>query len=219
MSIASRFVGLMAIAGFACVGVAQAGPLPLDGNAIAGYHGTSAPFFSSQFGTSISASVEYAVYAPGQFNTSFGAGADPSAGTQFVYAYQLFNTGDSATSLALTAITVGLNTGNQGANIGSLPIVNGNYGQLPNSASFSGSPATSARWFYNPTSLPLGAASQVLLFTSPHGPTFKTSSVQGGGLGASQPLPTPVPEPGTIALAILGCAGLLAARFAKNRRA
>ena len=200
---------------------AEAGPLASDGNAAV--HGTSAPlFFSINVGTTflISANVDYGVYAPGKFDLSFGAGADPSGGTQFVYAYQVFNTGANDVNTVANPISIfteGLGPNADAQNIEALPLIHGNYGQLPDSASFAGT--TSARWDYTNNPLPIaGGTSQILLFTSPHGPSLQPGSIQGGGLGASQPLPSPVPEPSTVALMGLGVFFLAGVQLRKRYR-
>ena len=53
---------------------------------------------------SLSSDVDYAVYAPGKFDLSFGSAADPSNGSQYVYAYQLFDVGGNQN---VTAFSVG----------------------------------------------------------------------------------------------------------------
>jgi hypothetical protein len=209
MNTASRLACVATALGIA-MGAAnvQAGPLPLDPNAI--WHGTSAPFFSSiNVGTifEISASVQYAVYNPGKFDLSFGAGADPSNGTQYVYAYQVFNTGVNGPNTVAEPISIfteGLAANANAQNIQALPIANGNFGQLPDHAAFAGTPATSGTWDYTTHNLPLGAQTQILLFTSPHGPIMEPGSVQGGGLGAQNPLPSPAPEPSSLMLLVMG---------------
>jgi hypothetical protein len=206
-----------------CAAGAQAGPLALDPNAV--WHGTSAPlFFSVVAGPTtfeISANVDYAVYNPGKFNLSFGAGADPSGGTQYVYAYEVFNTGANGPNTAAQPISIfteGLGPNANAQNIEALPIVFGNFGQLPDNSSFAGAPPTSGRWDYTTHNLPLGAATQILLFTSPHGPILQPGSVSGGGLGASQPLPSPAPEPSSVILLVMGGLAVLAMRrrFSKS---
>jgi PEP-CTERM motif len=214
MNTASRLACLALALGVAMSATnAQAGPLPLDPNAI--WHGTSAPLFFSISGGGttfeISASVQYAVYNPGKFDLSFGAGADPSNGSQYVYAYQVYNTGANGPTTVAEAISffsVGLGANANAQNIEALPLVNGNFGQLPSSESFGGSPPNSAGWFYSVTPLGLAAQSQILLFTSPHGPTYQSSGVTGNGLSASQPLPSPAPEPSSVILLVMG--GLVA---------
>src|SRR5438552_10825429 len=66
--------------------------LATDLNAMAGFHGTTD--FTSNVGTLfLRAEVDYAVYEPGKFQLTFGPGSDPSNGTQYLYAYELHNTG------------------------------------------------------------------------------------------------------------------------------
>src|SRR5262245_48184350 len=73
---------------------ALAGPLFADPAALPGWTGSSG-FVGANGGFKLNANVEFAVYAPGAFGTSaalgFPGGADPSGGTQFVYAYEIFN--------------------------------------------------------------------------------------------------------------------------------
>ena len=56
--------------------------------------------------TTINAEVDYAVYAPGTFSTSamLGNPADPSAGQDFIYAYEIRNSGTAS----VTKLSVGL---------------------------------------------------------------------------------------------------------------
>ena len=225
MHASSRVTLTMALVLVASVGTLQAGPLPFDPNALAGYKGDTGTLTTTLGGLSISMDLQYAVYAPGAFDLSFGAGADPSAGSQYVYAYQFYNTGTvAAGGFAFSGVSVNLLLGNQAANIEALPLTYGNYGQLPVSASFAGLPPTSARWSYTTANLPLGAQSQILLFTSPHGPTRSTAQAT-GGLGVTTDenhlVPTPVPEPlGSVlvvsAAVVLG--GVAARRTIKSKR-
>lgn len=193
--------------------VAFAGPLPLNPDAIPGWSGTSTINSGLITGRSLDATIDWAVFAPGQFNAYFGAGADPSNGTQYVYAYEVTNIGATVgVSQKLNNMTVGLLPGASAANIGYLPVANGNYGVLPSGSSFGGT--GSARWnFTSPTIALVGGAnvSQVVLFTSPHGPTKVSASIVGGGLNATTTTPnyvaTPIPEPASIALMTI--AGIL----------
>jgi hypothetical protein len=204
------------------VGALQAGPLPLDPNALPAYRGDTGTLTSTLGAFSISMDLQYAVYAPGKFNLSFGPGADPSGGTQYVYAYQFYNAG-SAGAFVFSGVSVNLLLGNQAANIEALPLSFGNYGQLPVSASFASSPPTSARWSYTTANLPVGGQTQILLFTSPHGPTRSTAQAT-GGLGVttdgSHLVPTPIPEPHASVIIVSGVMvlGGAAVRRAITRR-
>ena len=55
--------------------------------------------------------VDYCVYAPGQFSLSFPAWDDPTDGTQYVYAYQIFNDVDRSypSKAPVVRFSVGLN--------------------------------------------------------------------------------------------------------------
>ncbi len=209
------------VACIACMtGSVQAGPLPLDPHAIPGFEGTSTLSFTSG-SLSVSGNIEYAVYAPGQFNASFGTGADPSNGTQYVYAYQVDNTGTvPAGGRNISLLGVTLLPTNGATNIESLPLTYGNFGVVPAASGFAGSPPTTARWLYTSTTIGLGASSQILLFTSPKGPSFASAAITGGGLIANtipaQYVPTPIPEPSTFALMAIAGTCLMMLRRKKQ---
>lgn len=220
MSKATRLMGLMiAVLLAGSASVAWGGPLPLDPNAMGGANqGTK--FFQNIGGpVTLTVNVEYAVYAPGQFTKTFGAGSDPSGGTQYVYAYEAFNMNVPPNPRSLGILTVGLRQGAQAQNIEYLPVIYGNYGLLPVTSSFGGTPPSSARWDYTGHTIPVGQNSQILLFTSPLSPSPITSSVVGGGLGASNTLPSPIPEPASWALLGVGSAALLYRRLRARRLA
>jgi hypothetical protein len=188
--------------------------LATDANAISGFHGTQD--FSTTIGSlSMKGEVDYAVYAPGQFKQSFGAGSDPSSDQRYVYAYQMHNTGGTA-DRDLGFLSVGFDAAGSGgsnpANIGIILV--GDHGDDPSASSFipaGGPPFNSATWNFT-TTLPDGHFSEILLFTSPFAPEFYDASVQGGGLSKQSRLPSPtVPEPGTV-LAACGMLGTLLIR-------
>ncbi len=216
-----RIASVLAISSLG-IGFAHAGPLPLDPNALPGYEGDTGTITATAGSLSISMDIQYAVFAPGQFDLSFGAGADPSGGTQYVYAYQFYNQGTPPGGRVFSGVSVGLVLGNNAANIEALPLGFGNFGQLPTSVSFGGSPPSSARWNYTTSTLPLGAQTQILLFTSPHGPTRSTAQAT-GGLGVTTDLnhlvPTPVPEPDTWMLVGSSVGALLLARALRRKPA
>jgi len=189
--------------------------LATDANAIAGFHGTQD--FSTAIGTlTMKGEVDYAVYAPGQFKQTFGAGSDPSSDKRYVYAYQLHNTGGT-TDRDLGFLSVGFDAAGPGgsnpANIGMLLV--GDHGDDPSASSFipaGGPPFNSATWNFT-TTIPDAHFSEILLFTSPYAPEFYDASVQGGGLSKQSRLPSPVPEPGTV----LGACGMMGALLIRRR--
>jgi MYXO-CTERM domain-containing protein len=191
--------------------------LATDVNAMAGFKGNTD--FTAVLGTlSMKAEVDYAVYAPGQFNLTFGAGADPSNGLRYVYAYEIHNTGavGNASERDPGFFSVGFDGNENPQNIGFVNIIAGDTS--PSAAMFipvASPPFASATWDFNPV-IPDTKWSEILIFTSAAPPEFDDASVQGGGLTTMKrlPSPLPVPEPGT-ALAAVG----IGAAFLMRRRA
>jgi hypothetical protein len=220
-------------------GVASAGPLPSDPNAIPGWQG-STPFAATLGSTTLSATIDYAVYAPGQIDTSVALGFpghvpfDPSGGTNYVYAYEIFNTGAVAgiSAKALT-LSVGIDY-----LAGAVPTSSSSIGHDPltpaggvsptgaQAAIFSPSipPIQSARWSWASSGgLLVGANSDILIFSSPFGPKMYQSTLSGTG-GTQTPnapqfvLPSPIPEPTTAVLAAVGAGCLFGVARSVRRR-
>lgn len=209
---------------------AIAGPLPTDPAAMVGWK--SSQLFNNP--GKITATVEYAVYAPGQFSASVALGnpVDPSGGSDWVYAYEIF-----ATNTPVLTLTVNITPGNVpapyvGSNrIGDLPL-SPELGESPDSGTtnvfFNWSTALLAinnvRWTNatngsNPD-LWKNNHSTILFYTAPTGPKFVNSSISGGGANvASANLPSPVPEPRTAVMAAIAGAVLLAVRWRRRRPA
>jgi hypothetical protein len=156
--------------------------------------------------------VEYCVYAPSTdpgnvpspFEDRFGT--DPSGGTDYVYAYQIFNDldpDDFPDARSLIRFSVHLDDDEDPNHIGYVELPGGG-GVDPNSWGFE--PET-AGWSFDPT-LNVGQVSKVLIFTSPYGPEWDRGAVSGGGLGVSDDdsMPSPVPDPGTVVLVAVGAA-------------
>jgi hypothetical protein len=195
---------------------AVAGILATDPNALAGFEGTQ--FFSNTIASlTLTSNVDYAVYAPGQFTKTFGAGSDPSLGLDYVYAYEVFNNAGGGGNREVDFFSVGLGNSTGAANDENLPILYGNYGVFASNASFTPvtPPYTSATWTYT-TPIALGQIGQIELFTSPLPPSSFLSSLQGGGVIAKAFLPSPAPEPSTAMIMV--AAGSLALRGRKGGR-
>ena len=170
-------------------------------------------FTASFFDVQISADVDYAVYPPGQFALSSSQHldnpTDPSGGSDYVYAYQIWNS--AVSNVGLNGFSMGfsdlVDNGNdqkEPANIGFLS----GFGLAPSSSYFvpSTPPAQSGRWDFNPTILSSGN-STILLYTSVNPPEWDKASILGGGLANTQNLPNPTPEPATWILLITVAAG------------
>ena len=154
--------------------------------------------------TNLTGYIDYAVFSPGSFPTGLGqfSGYTPTAG-QFVYTYQLFETGTapvSNLSVTLWALALANNIGSfSGLGVsGQSPIaVTGSY-FFPDNIT-----PTSANWDFAPgvaISLlnPAGSTSG-LAFSSPYGPIMLDGgAIDDGSFAVVIPLPSPAPEPSTL---------------------
>ncbi len=192
---------------------AVAGMLAIDGNVMPGWQGTET--FTSTPPTPLPlldffAEVDYAVFAPGTFELSF-PGEDPSAGTEFVYAYQIFNTGPPQND-SLRQLTVGLDGDESLSTIAAI-----GSGIVPTSVRFQGAAPsfTSAAFSFADNKIPPGdpdPSSNILIFTSRNGPEFDAATILANFSAGSGELPSPVPEPGAIVLLVVGVAATLLRR-------
>ncbi len=197
-------------------GVAKGGLLASDS---AAYNDGATTWRGTQPFTSLGlldVNVDYAVYAPGQFQLSSALHnpTDPSGGAQYVYAYQLLN--DVGGTLPVTAFSVGFtdagdsDAGTEGANkqvsnvsfVSPFPV-----GAAPSNTTYNGQ---SAVWNYA-TALTTGSESAVLIYTSPYAPETDFASVQGFASDQER-LPSPVPEPAGFLLIAFSGACVLAVR-------
>ncbi len=204
------------------VSPASGGPLLGDPNAM--LSGTE--FFPGEF-FAIKADVEYAVYAPGMFGTSAALGSpaavDPSSGSDYVYAYEVFNRTNSA--VVLNSLSIGLEAfavSGDPADVTHAPSTpeGGLAPDLSQWIPVTGSPKANVKWSWTTTLITAGVNSDILLFVSPHTPDFFNASILGGIDFASGQLPSPTvaPEPSTLALAAMAVMGLLAAGYIRRRK-
>jgi hypothetical protein len=192
----------------ALVGSLQAGLIADGAGAMPGYYGTRT-FSSSTAGDTLLAAVDFAVYAPGNY-----PGADPSLGNDYAYVYQIF--ADSLSTVNAGFFSVGLTSGSgahhPGDDVsGGAP---GNTGGTTYDLARIG--PSSAYWVFDPE-IGAGTHSTTLLFTSPFGPTWKSTALADGGLPtpANDLIASPLPEPATLSLLALG--GLLALRRRRSK--
>jgi hypothetical protein len=182
-----------------CAGAAPAwaGVLVGDTNAMPAYNGTTSPYSNDpNFSFTTSADVDFAVYQPGNFNLSF-PGQDPSGGSDYVYAYQVFNLAS-----AISSMTVGLDGDEP---LGSITWLTGTGTVDPTAASFSGGALTSADWDFG-TNIASSQSSSILIFTATAPPEWDSTTVMGNPLPAGGTVPSPLPEPASLSLLALAAA-------------
>lgn len=177
--------------------ICSAGPLASDPAGMTGWKGTKT-YAATMSGFSVfSATVDYCVFAPGSGPL---AGQHPS---DYVYAYQITGVTGGMFGPGLVArLSVGLNDGDE------LPQAIGAYGAAagevaPSASAFDGVPViNTAGWdFLSAQVIDQGETSEVLFFTSPFGPEWDTSTVKGTmSAVAGQYMPSPTPEPLTLAM-------------------
>ena len=183
----------------ALCGAAWSATLMTDPAAMAGFQGSKI-YQATEGGRVLEVRVEYAVYAPGNY-----PGNDPSNGTGYVYAYQIFNDIEAQSS-GVSSFTVEIPEFGDPAR----PTVIGydaNYmdaggtGVVPTLFAVT---SDSAAWTFLLDTIDATEHSKVLFFASPVGPDWGTGSVQDGGMSDFEMVPTPVPEPGVVAVLLAG---------------
>jgi len=188
-----------------CASLATAGPIAGGVDALPGFYGSRSYSYTAG-GDTLTADVDFAVYAPLAY-----PGSGSSFGADYVYAYQIFNSALSTVDVSF--FSVGLESGAIARNAGedaSAGAPGQSGGQSPWMAIVG---STSVYWLFDP-GVPVGGHSTTLLFTSPYGPTWKSGALADGGLPTpgSGLLPSPTPEPATMALVALGGAATLIRR-------
>ena len=171
--------------------------------------------FSDGIGPEVlSATVEWAVFAPGQFPFS---GYSPGSG-RFSYVYEVYPTG----TLEVNWFWVNMLSGNYAQNIGNFALPDSTIAPI-NAGWGSTDPLNldSAVWEFSGTLAP-GEASYGLVYSSVNQPLEWFGFVQDGGLlGSPQGiLPSPsndIPEPATVGILAV-CGVLVAARRRRENR-
>lgn len=197
MIIRTSRIGVLGLAATAVMlggQTAEAGLLAANsGAAIPAFTGTQ--FFDDDFfGFTVSANVDYAVFAPGTFPF-----ADPSGGNDYVYAYQIDNLDTD-----IVQFTVGVDGDETLGSIGS--IVDGGSNN-PTAALYVGAGPSSAAWDFSGFSS--GQTSDILFFTAAEAPELDSSTVSAQWANTHD-LPSPAPEPASLSLLALGavlCSG------------
>jgi len=173
------------------------------------------------FGDTLTAEVDWAVFAPGDFqnylNSQAIAQVDPTSPQDMTYVYQIHSV--TFADPGIDILTVGLDPiDGRGTLLAPTFVPTGAANEK--SPSGGGDNNTSMAWFFAGNELLPGDASSLLLFTSPYAPEYDFLAVA-SGLAAqvvSPLVPSPgsrlgpgIPEPGTLVLA-LTCSLLLLAK-------
>jgi hypothetical protein len=141
---------------------------------------------------------DFAVYEPGMFDDSFtSATVDPA---HYVYAYQILDPRSSTLDAFVSGFTVGLNGGNEQVSLVDYVPATGDV-----APSNSWPSPSSARWDFGSPNILEGESSDILYYTSPFEPEWDNATI-GGQTSAFRPLglPSPVPEPASMALLAAG---------------
>jgi len=207
----ARLAGLVSMVVFLAVGgIAQADLLTGIGGGIAEYTDYLEKTYDEGDDT-LAVHVDFAVYAPGVFPEA----GDPSPGNEYVYAYQILNL--EASTVPVTAFSVGHEPGAVINNDGYIQDI----GSGEVEPDIYGVGSSSIQWIWallggeeiDPTE-----RSSILLYTSPDGPQWDTATMLNGGVPTPVgKLPSPTPEPATIALMATGLA-LVGIGRARRRR-
>ena len=194
---------------------ADGGVLAGDSNAMPFPYRNSVNFDSNFMGNTVDANLHFAVYEPGQFNVSF-PGQDPSGDSDYVYTYQIVeNMGDDIVSL-----TVGLDGPDDPEPLGAIDFLPGT-GLHPSDSYYSqpdSEPPTSAVWEFFERLTGDNDPSAILIFTSGAPPELNQATVSVGTWAAKRvDIPSPTPEPASLALMAAGLAAICCRRRTGKR--
>ena len=162
--------------------------------------------FAGSDGRMISGRVDFAVYAPSSFPLV-------PAESGYVYAYQIFS--DTCSDKGISSFSLAMSQNADAVSIGFddtfSPGIDPSFSffsptqTAPDSADFLFLPKTNFAGLINPSD-----NSAILYFISMNAPTDGFGHLDGGGVGGTvESLPTPVPEPTTLALMSLSMAFIL----------
>jgi len=156
--------------------------------------------------------VEYCVYYPGYFSNYF-PGQDPTGGTEYIYAYQLFNNIDPHPSVGtgygpdyVDRFSVGLDQDESADNCSYVP----GTGIVPVPDVLTAG-STQAGWTFGTTAMAWStdpaAISAVLYFSSPNSPEDDRTTLSGWqSAGGWLPSPSSIPEPTVMTVMAVGLA-------------
>lgn len=167
--------------------------LDLDPAAMPAYRGSS---LFSTLGGSLSGHVDYAVFAPGQYDGTL------SFGGLYVYAYQIFS--NPSSTVSIDYFSVGLkptvSVPNATYDTGAVYAVVG--GSVPDMSLVM---PQQVIYLFSSNDISASERSTTLLFTSNVAPTMAFGVASAGVSGsANMTLPTPNPEPATLGLLTVG---------------
>jgi hypothetical protein len=199
-----KFLVLRVLVGILFAPAAQA--LPAGGEVL----GPDSVLFDYTYdGRRLAGQIDYAVYETESYDNN------PLTGGLYVYAYQIFNSGDS--DVSIDSFSVGILEEAIVSDIGWEAAQGGEV--EPSFAYFSPDAQTpqSAMYLFLPQLagvIGIGESSTILLFSSDRDPEMGFGVIEGGSIAETVDLPTPVPEPATIFL--LGAGGALVTLLRKR---
>lgn len=163
--------------------------------------------------------IDFAVFAPGQYTGTFNAlpGFIAPTGSNYIYAYQVHNNGPLHGSGNRVFSKLGLST--TGATVTSVGRdLNYDPSTLDVSPTLAAVAGGGVTYIFITPNIAPDKFSMILLLASPHAPAFGRATVLDSGLSDDGQLPTPspvaVPAPGA---ALLGALGLAMLRSVRQR--